>query len=433
MIHDPAPLAAGCGKVDITPPIGALLAGSLFPREAKSIKFPLYVRCLALRTAEGWWALVTLDLLVLERDFIDLIKARIERRIGIPMGRLTVCCSHTHSGPYTTPLFGGEPVDWDYMQTVVEAALEAVNQAVASMQPAQVGFGTTIVRDVAFNSRLKLKDGSIAFWGKPAEEDIEGTTGPVDPQVSLLAFTDHDEKPIALVYNVNCHTNTDSSREGEAISADYPGFASEIIERQWGGMALFTLGSCGDVHPDYSLGSQVIGERIGSAVSTATATLIDYDTDPRLSVTTAEVRLKLRADPRFRKADVDRVLSQKTFPPEMRDPIIALFAQEAEGIARLKRAGDEVTTLLQVIRLGTTDLVCVPGELFTEYGQRIKGASQARHSLIIELSNDWVGYIPTLEAHQLGGYQTWTAYSSKLEIEAGERITQEVIRMLDRL
>ena len=63
----------------------------------------------------------------------------------------------------------------------------------------------------------------------------------------------------------------------------------------------------------------------------------------------------------------------------------------------------------------------------------IKRRSPFKHTIIAELANDWIGYLPDREAHRLGGYQTWTGLHSYAEPGTGERLADESVRLLDEL
>jgi hypothetical protein len=95
--------------------------------------------------------------------------------------------------------------------------------------------------------------------------------------------------------------------------------------------------------------------------------------------------------------------------------------------------GEERETWLQVMRIGDIALVGVPAEYFTQLGLDIKNRSPFRHTYIAELGNDWIGYLPNLEGHKLGGYQVWTGYHSYAEPGSGERMADEVVAMLKEL
>ena len=63
----------------------------------------------------------------------------------------------------------------------------------------------------------------------------------------------------------------------------------------------------------------------------------------------------------------------------------------------------------------------------------IKERSPIKKTFVAELSNDWIGYLPDLEAHRLGGYQVWTGYHSYYEPGTGERMVDEVLQLLEML
>ncbi len=95
---------------------------------------------------------------------------------------------------------------------------------------------------------------------------------------------------------------------------------------------------------------------------------------------------------------------------------------------------DEVfTRRVQAIRIGDIALVGVPAEYFTQLGIDIKNRSPFRYTYVAELANDWIGYLPNLEAHKLGGYQVWTGLQSYTEPGTGERIADEAVRLLKEL
>jgi len=85
------------------------------------------------------------------------------------------------------------------------------------------------------------------------------------------------------------------------------------------------------------------------------------------------------------------------------------------------------------MRRGDTAIVAVRAEFFTKLGRDLKNRSPFRYTYIAELANDWIGYLPDLDAHKLGGYQVWTGYHSYAEPGTGERIVDEVVKLLKEL
>ena len=75
-------------------------------------------------------------------------------------------------------------------------------------------------------------------------------------------------KPLALVYNFAGHPYC--GVPGGGVSADFPGFASRVIEEAWpGAVALFVQGAAGDITPvrykdfDAPPPTEQLGTRLG--------------------------------------------------------------------------------------------------------------------------------------------------------------------------
>jgi hypothetical protein len=106
-----------------------------------------------------------------------------------------------------------------------------------------------------------------------------------------------------------------------------------------------------------------------------------------------------------------------------------VFVKEWE---HLHKTGERtVDTSLQVLAINDTAFVGVPGELFVELGREIKKRSPFKHTYVVELANDYVGYIPTRAAFEEGGYEVLDARSSKVAPEAGEIIIVECVKLLN--
>jgi len=89
---------------------------------------------------------------------------------------------------------------------------------------------------------------------------------------------------------------------------------------------------------------------------------------------------------------------------------------------------------VQAIRIGNSAIVSLPGEVFVEFGLKIKRNSKFKPTLVIELSNSEVGYIPTKEAFsQTTGQEQRISRYNRLAPEAGDLITNTAIKLLKEL
>jgi hypothetical protein len=87
-------------------------------------------------------------------------------------------------------------------------------------------------------------------------------------------------------------------------------------------------------------------------------------------------------------------------------------------------------TPIQAIRVGDVGICALPGEPFCQTGLNIKAKSPFKQTMMVGMANDYAGYLPTEEAHALGGYETWRAKSSFLEIKAATMIQEAALGVL---
>jgi hypothetical protein len=113
------------------------------------------------------------------------------------------------------------------------------------------------------------------------------------------------------------------------------------------------------------------------------------------------------------------------------ETVIQVFRDMRKTLA--PQQGQERESWLQILLIGNVAIVGVPAEFFTKFGLDIKNRSPFRYTYIAELANDWIGYLPDLDAHKLGGYQVWTGLHSYAEPGTGERIVDEAVKLLNEL
>jgi len=110
------------------------------------------------------------------------------------------------------------------------------------------------------------------------------------------------------------------------------------------------------------------------------------------------------------------------------DPTVdELYARERILVSQWK---DTRTTPIQAFRIGDCGVVALTGEIFCQFGIDLKAASPLNPTFIIELANDYTGYVPTRIGHEQGGYETWLARSSYLAPDAGEQMVEAALGLL---
>jgi hypothetical protein len=110
-------------------------------------------------------------------------------------------------------------------------------------------------------------------------------------------------------------------------------------------------------------------------------------------------------------------------------------AEEIYARETVQMAGypDEVSIILQALRIGDLAITAIPCEVFAEIGLELKKKSPIKPEFTIQLANGYNGYLPTPAQHALGGYETWRAKSSYLEVGASPKITAKLLELLAQL
>ena len=408
----------GTASIDITPPVGSLMAGSLRPRASVGIDDPLLCKAMVLGNDETRIALVTLDLIAWTRRRSDAARARIAAEAGIPSECVLINCSHTHSGPYTDEsIYLEGELDQPYLARVTAAIGEAVCQAAKYPKPVTVGTVKTTFGGVGRNRRFLRPDGgAINAWLATPEEGSLPLAGPTDDDLMAWVFFSGDA-PVATLWNYTVHVN---AHFGTSFSADYPGKVAAFLQDEFGAdfFSLFLPGACGDINN--FVGFEATHQRLSEAMLDVVRQARP-GTSEALGALWREARLGVRDREAFQEAEIT----------EKWPDCVDVFENED----RMLKADphDDVVTVLQALRIGDGAVAATPGETFAQLGMDIKARSPYPVTAVAELCNDIIGYIPTLEAFRQGGYETFRSRWARVVPGSGEKIVDELVEMLGRV
>jgi hypothetical protein len=401
-----------------------ILAGGIGPARATGQEGELRSTAIVVEKASTKVAIVSCDVLFVPADLVERAAARVEKSTGITLSSLLVHATHTHHAPSVTAVhgYGPEPV---FVKRLEDAVVRAVEQANAKLADAGFLFHLAEEKTIGQNSRLLLKDGQI-FWIGPRDDAVRAT-GPFDPELPVLAFRDPADQLIALLFNHSTHTI--GTRNGAVRSPSFYGLAAQELESQLGGVCAFLEGASGSTH---NLGAVTTAQAVDRLKSVVTDALAKAQPRPVDRLVSAKRPFTFRVRT-FDEAEEDRKVVDycRKRAPAGADYTAGVFRAMRKTLA--PQQGQERHTSLQVILLGDVAIVGVPAEYFTGLGVDIKNRSPFPDTCVVELANDWIGYLPDREAHRLGGYQTWMGLHSYAEEGTGERIADEVVAMLNEM
>ena len=402
-------LLAGASAVALPAEVGTPMMGygaRLGVSEAQHD--PLFARALHLRQVSGC-LIVELDLCLLAPSQARDVRTRLAASTGLPEDQILIGCIHTHSAPETGfgALLGGQEAP-PFVAPLLDAAVRAGEQAVASARPARLGVGHAEAR-IGRNRRSQ--------------------DGPIDPDVLVVRVDDDAGSPLAVLYVHGCHP-TALGHDNLSLSADWPGAAARTIEAALpGATAIFALGAHADVDPrtrglldlaveNQSVGvsfaeTEALGREIGTAVAEAAAG-IETRADASVGARSARVAVPtLRAAPDGRA----RALAALGLPADSAARTGELFALEhertrdlptddrRERIARVRAylrdhtawrfAFAEIPEVeVQVLRLGSARLAGFPAEPTVDVGLDWKSRVPGNDAAVIGIANGWIRYLP---------------------------------------
>ncbi len=424
-------LLAGTATSDITPPLGAYLAGYYRPRQAEEVHDPLLARALCLSDSRREIALVSCDLVGLGAGQVAEAKERIAELCGLTAAQVLVGCTHTHTGPETRAT-GMFPVDPTYGEILTQRIADAVVLAHGRLQPARLAHGSGYDGSLGFNRRYWMRNGTLRTNPGVGNPDIVRAAGPIDPQVGVVAIQSSGGAPLAILVNYAVHLDTTG---GSNVSADYPFYLTEALQARFGRdvVVLFHPGAMGDInHIDTTAkGRPLKGEshpsRIGNSLAGEALKVLaraNYTDDVVVASALAKVELPLRQVTAERATEAERIVREVSVG-EADFTLDVVAARRDRDLGRMKTA--TLAAEVQALRIGDLGIVGFPGELFVELGLSAKARSPFPSTLVMELANDSIGYIPTRKAFDEGGYEVT---SSVLAPGAGEIVVEEALSLL---
>lgn len=454
MMETQAPsLRAGAATANITPLMNVPLDGTIMQiGPAKHVHDELHARCLVLDDGKTKLAFAVVDNTMISAEIHDHAKRLIEEHTGIPPSNVLISATHSHSTPRAvTGLKPNSEEHKGYLEYLGERISEGVRRAVDNLAPAKLGWGSMDNPRHLFNRRWVLKEGVIKenpFGGtsdriamNPKREDVDRPAGPVDPEVFVLAVQHADGHPLALLADYGLHYV--GGIPGGTVSADYYGAFSRKIYEHFGGdkfpyppfVAMMANGTSGDVNAiniDAPRPKFAPFERMDLVAEDLTKTVLSvYDNlkwKSNLSLSSAFTTLALGV----RKPDAKRLAWAKALKMPQGDSERLtrpqIYAREALA---LQHYPEQVDIPLQVFRIGDLAIAAIPNEVFAETGLYLKKESPfPGNTFVIELANAYHGYLPTERQHAGGGYETWPARSSYLEVKADTKIRASVLDLL---
>lgn len=423
-----ARIKAGIGRSVITPNVGAALVGYFNrPGPSTGIHDDLNARVVVLDDGATAIALCSVELCWLAGVHVQAIRAEAANRCELLPENIFVFATHTHSGPAPQ-----NESDWN--RSLTDLVADAIVQAYESREEARLATGFGQLFGYNINRR----------W----------LNRPADPSVGVLRIDRADGTPLALLGNYACHAVV-LGYDNLLISADWPGYASRMIEADLGHncVALFSQGGSGDVNPL----TETVRQKLAAGHPVTTIGLLTtyygehgitdvpdfWNIEDRGGGTFLEAETLARAysaevmrvsrnlvPSRDTPLWVERVIVDGSPGPD-EPPALGM----SEGHRQLLRDFDVSAMEITMLGIGDAVLLGQPGEAFTENAVEFRKSCEQmgyRCPLFVTYANGSYAYMPPANAFAEGGYEVDWALRMGISRHVQDRIAAATLPILER-
>ena len=393
-------LLVGQAKIDITPHIDIAMIGhgeSFFT----GLKDRLYATAIVFAQGRTMVCLITADLVAVNANFTNDVKARISKILGVSKNNILLCASHTHRGPNILyPQFKSNNIRYieELKAKLVELAVKAHGKLAAASIGSAVGKA-----EIGINRRLPV-NGKIEFAPNP--------DGAYDKDVMIVAIKSGG-KLQGVITSHACHATAEPD---SVISADYPGQVRDLLQKEYGSKTIisFLAGCCGDVRPNGPYKKEgwnlpITEQQIqgySQSVINAVKNIVE-DKNPELNFVHSKLKLPFDRE-RISLDQFEAMYSEtaKLIKNEATDTIRCI--KSLQKSIELNKAGSNIQPKsmdVAVLQTGKIVFVFLPGEVFTEIGLQIKALDSSRTIIPVTFYNSRCPYICTSKAFAEGGVE----------------------------
>lgn len=412
-------MRVGFAAVRLDVPIGTPMGGYI-DRDGGAIGEldPLSVHVVTWDDGGHRFALVIADVVCVNRDLTAAVRASATSHAD----HIWVAATHTHAGPETGCIPGGQDTPAPWKDTISAAATKAIRDA-GTDASALVG---------------EVHSGALHSVGAIRGDRDATAVIPLD----VVVFRRVDQTIGGMLVVLPVHP-TVLPADNRAISADLPGAVRRALELRLseGTPVIVATGAAGDISTRSTRRAQDATEvtRLGELVADQCLALIDADLGS--PVWTAGSRIEwrdsvLRLSAKKSAVDNDVVLASARAHEERAraagDHIgVRIAESRRQGVRvhadiRRENLNEDINADVEAVRIGALGLAGLPGEPFVALGESIRSMAPG-HNISLGYVNGYPGYLPTVDAYPLAGYEV---LASVVEAGSGERVAEAAGQLL---
>ena len=482
-------LRIGWAQTSITPDRPVYNGGQIYPRISGYVHDPITATALALENDDAQAIMVSADLMCVPPPAVtDRIRARLAKLDGFDPRYLSISVTHTHNSIHPVPflfsdaalnmlgeerihmpekpanLLEGEALNQFLIDRIVQVAAEAWQKR----KPGGISAASDYAA-IAFNRRpVFMKDGKsdTVMYGVCSRDDFHGYEAGSDHSADILYTWSEDGALTGIVACIPCPSQVFELHS--FISADYWHYTREELRARLGSVYVLPLcGAAGDQSPldltrvgKYNRRElEAWGAQAGEVFRNFDMADICRGIADRIADCVLRglkiARSSIQTQPVFRheahalrfpirqvgKQDYLQAVEQverarQIFTPEhpmegkdlvdIFEPmgIITRYLQQSES--------PTVNVPLHALRIGETAIITCPFELFIEYSIQIKARAASLQTVVVQMTDDYLDYLPTRTAIAGGSYSSAPA-STTCGPDSGDALVQNALESIAHL
>lgn len=422
-------LFAGAAITDVTPQKPMFLHG--YPhveRISEGTHDPLYASAMILDDGKNQIGFCAVDVIFITKEITTKAREQVQKITGIKGENLMISASHTHSGPVIFSDIFYDPIvpkaDPDYITYLVNKIVQVYIEA--------------------FNSKIESKIAITTADGSGVGGNRHSTTDAIDPEIPIIVLKDAVTDKIFALSTVYCMHPTILHEDSKLYSADFPGYTRKYIKGKLGDdvILLYHTGPSGNQSPRHFINANTfteaerLGFKLGKQIIESVSQLNEFDYQDWFTINNQQSQINL-PQKKFMTLDeaekkvilvknkLDKMRLDKEDVKEIRTVECNWFgALENNQLAKMSVSGElekiykyVLPAEVNIIGLGDTRFVFLPGEIFVEYSLLIKELINTKIFISTMSNGVLAGYIVTEEAEREGGYE---ASNSIFPAKAGQ-------------
>ena len=441
----------GYGDVIITPEEPVPLGGCSFDTSTRfntNVFEDIHAIATAMTDEEGSSLLyVTFDTVRAYNHIIAVVRPRLSEKLGVPMERIMISCTHTHSAP--DMLNKKEPAIERYEPVLMEKIVEAGVLAWADRKPATMSVGKIEAPGLNHVKHYKhtLEDGVVKYFGDnfgiPVYDETTCHASDADPTLRLIRFSRTGGKDV-IIANFQAHPQLTGGAKSYNLSADYPGAFREILGAQLNCHVHFLQGACGNINPssrlkweNYTKDHRVYGARLAYfALKCLEGNM--QNADPGLIKTKQTIyhgKVNHTLDYLTDRAQEILDLHKKTGDRQLCMRAGAVYGIDSPNMATFilikSRAPEYMDMELNAITIGEhLALVTAPNELFDTNAVYTEQHSPYTLTMTCGYTGGHNYYVPSKYGYE---YRCYESNCSRMFPGTGEKYSEIFLEMLNEL